>query len=650
MTSQATVLIISNDATCRDDYEAALEQSYPSLEVLTAPGFDGIVDHLDDGSLECIVSDAATVSSAPDLLQSTRERHPDVSLLVVSSYETDRGSGAALAETVDFIDERNAPATESAFADWVASTVFGGSEAHDDASASTPGELVREVKRSLVDASSPLDIEEAVCDQLTAENWYRFAWIGEYDRGEGNVIPWVSASGSGDWPTSMTFPVGRPERISVIDHALRTRELQIVDDVRTHRDAVPWRTAAIERGCTSVAVVPLGLDELHGVLGLYTTNPGGFDDQEVDAIREIGSSVSHVLDSIAIRGRIDQQERVLKRYERLVETVGDGMYALDSGGHIMTVNNALVSMTGYSREGLLGEHISIIFDDASVESGTELIQEMLSEKRMEGETSEVTLTTKDDQSFPCEVQFALLPFEDEYKGSVGVVRDITERKRRERELQRQNERLDAFASIVSHDLRNPLGVSQGYLDLVKTETDEELDEYIGYVEDGLARMEDIIEDVLTLARHGGTVAETAPTDLAALVEEAWANVETKEASLTVDESTVISVDRSRLLRACENLFRNAVEHGGSDVSVGVGLLREDETSQPVGFYVEDDGEGMPRDVRENAFDSDFTTAEDGFGIGLWVVSEIADAHGWSTRVVESSEGGARFEFSGVRTV
>ena len=90
----------------------------------------------------------------------------------------------------------------------------------------------------------------------------------------------------------------------------------------------------------------------------------------------------------------------------------------------------------------------------------------------------------------------------------------------------------------------------------------------------------------------------------------------------------------------ENLVRNAVEHGGDTVTVTVGDL-------PGGFYVEDDGPGIPEDERRDVFESGYTTSSGGTGFGLAIVSEIADAHGWSVRVTEGSEGGARVEFTGV---
>ena len=210
--------------------------------------------------------------------------------------------------------------------------------------------------------------------------------------------------------------------------------------------------------------------------------------------------------------------------------------------------------------------------------------------------------------------------------------------RREHELSRQNERLEEFASVVSHDLRNPLNVAQGFLDL---ERDERNSERLDRVDRALTRMDELIDDLLTLARQGQSVSEPAPVSLQSIVDDAWATVDAPAASLRVDgELGAVSCDVSRVRQLLENLFRNAVEHGDADVTVSVG--RTDE-----GFYVEDDGPGIPTDERAQVFDAGYSTNPIGTGFGLNIVRSIAEAHGWNVTLAEAGDGGARFEFAGV---
>ena len=211
---------------------------------------------------------------------------------------------------------------------------------------------------------------------------------------------------------------------------------------------------------------------------------------------------------------------------------------------------------------------------------------------------------------------------------------------RERELERQNEQLEEFASIVSHDLRNPLNVAQGHLKLSRAGRD---DEHLAAVARAHDRIGALVDDLLELAREGADAADAEPVELAELVAECWANVDTAAATLDVDAESTVRADRSRLVQLLENLIRNGVEHGGDDVTITVGDLDG-------GFYVADDGPGIPGDERDRVFDSGYSTHEDGTGFGLAIVREIAEAHGCEVRLTESETGGARFEISGFERV
>ncbi len=223
-----------------------------------------------------------------------------------------------------------------------------------------------------------------------------------------------------------------------------------------------------------------------------------------------------------------------------------------------------------------------------------------------------------------------------------AIRYAIERHRQERELERQNERLERFASVVSHDLRNPLNAARGTVETLADRADED-HEHFERVLRSHRRMSEIIDDVLTLAREGESVEDPRPVDLATLVEECRETVEADPDSVRVEYEGSILADPSRLRQILENLLRNAFEHGGEDVVVTVGPL-------PDGFYVADDGPGIPAEERDRAFEAGFTTSREGTGLGLNIVREVADAHGWTVGLTESAAGGARFEFAGVATV
>ncbi|WP_049933552.1 PAS domain S-box protein [Halorubrum ezzemoulense] len=218
---------------------------------------------------------------------------------------------------------------------------------------------------------------------------------------------------------------------------------------------------------------------------------------------------------------------------------------------------------------------------------------------------------------------------------VGVTRNVTERVERERQLRQQNERLGEFASVISHDLRSPLNVAQGRAALLAEQGESE---HLDPLLQALDRMEAIVEDTLTLARQGDTISETESVSLTNLVGKCWATVDTGEAAIEIVDEMTLQADPDRLRHVFENLFRNGVEHGGSDVTVRVGRHNE------LGIYVEDNGPGIPVEKRDEVFEPGHSSAQGGTGFGLTIVKRIVEAHGWELSVADGTDGGARFEF------
>ncbi|MFB6361449.1 MAG: PAS domain S-box protein [Halobacteriales archaeon] len=292
----------------------------------------------------------------------------------------------------------------------------------------------------------------------------------------------------------------------------------------------------------------------------------------------------------------------------------------------------------YSPEELVGRSVDEILGQQPAATVKSAIENTLADKELR--TIEYTIDVSGD-TYIYEANLAPLP--DGYDGEPAVVlsaRDVTDRKERERALQRQNERLEEFAQVVSHDLRNPLMVASGWVDQLREEPDPEA---VDAVERAIERMEQLIDDLLRLAREGRDVESVEPIRLNELGRTAWETVETKDASLAVDTDRTIEADPDRLTQLFENLFRNAVEHGGDAVTVTIGAADE-------GFYVEDDGSGIPPEEQPKVFDLGYTTADTGTGFGLRIVQDIAEAHSWEVGVTTGEAGGTRFRFTDVSVV
>ena len=294
-------------------------------------------------------------------------------------------------------------------------------------------------------------------------------------------------------------------------------------------------------------------------------------------------------------------------------------------------NRRFVETVGYDRDGIVDEELVTFY---TPESKRKLLEDGGYERALRGEFMREDRELVADDGEVVETLLRAVPrydARDQIVGTLALYIDVSER----RELERQKARLEEFASIVSHDLRNPLSVARSRARLAQEEGDlTHLDDVIRAHD----RMEALIDDLLTLARSGDRIAETEAVDLAALVETCWADAPTDDATLRIETERVVRADRSRLRQLVENLLRNAVEHGstgGERVTVTVGDTTD-------GFYVADDGPGIPESDRDQVFDAGYSTDPAGTGFGLRIVEQVATAHGWTVGVTESEADGARF--------
>jgi PAS domain S-box-containing protein len=265
-------------------------------------------------------------------------------------------------------------------------------------------------------------------------------------------------------------------------------------------------------------------------------------------ITPVGLAVSVALFAFAaVRYRLGNVTPIAR--EKVIDTVRDGMLVVDTESQVTDSNPAANWMIG-AEESPIGRPVSAVLADvpellAAYEEMTAAGGESKRTVTYGGQFIEVRATPITDDRGR-QIEWTLL------------LQDVSERVRRERDLEEQIEKLDQFASIVSHDLRNPINVARGYIQQTQATGDiDNLDKSLEAVD----RMDAIIEDVLALTRGGEEVTEPRPVSLPSLARETWGVLDTGAADLEVVDDTMIVADPDRLRRLFENLFRNSIEHG-----------------------------------------------------------------------------------------
>jgi len=469
-----------------------------------------------------------------------------------------------------------------------------------------------------------------------------------------------------------------------------------------------WELIVPEEGRDDVAAVVESIIDAEG--GHHSVNENVREDGErvvcewhnrivTDDDGDVVAWFSLVQDVTDRHERQRRLEELTAQYETLIENFpGGGAFLFDEDLRYTVAGGQGLSDVGLTADDFLGATPHDLFPEEVAEETAEHYRRTLGgehttyEQEYEGKRWQVlTIPVRDDDGA--------------VTGGLAVSQDVTEQRRRVEELDRQTERLEEFASLVSHDLRNPLSVAEGYVDLARMELSdgvapETVESRLEDASRAHDRMRRLVENLLTLARANSGVGEVGTHSLVDLSEACWANVDTGDAALVTGADLQLRADRGQLQRLLENLVRNAVEHGstgnrsarrsgdavehgstgsqrpagdeseptapgasptrgasadtppesGADardplLTVTIGALPDGD-----GFYVADDGPGIEPERRDEVFETGHTTAEGGTGLGLRIVEQVAEAHGWTVDLTESADGGARFEFRGVGVV
>ena len=360
-----------------------------------------------------------------------------------------------------------------------------------------------------------------------------------------------------------------------------------------------------------------------------------------------------------------------QRFRQAFENAPVGMALATFDGDLLRVNRALCDITGYAEHELIGLERSALLHPDDDHVFLAAARRVLDRQTATAHSAEQRFQHADGHLVWVDTSISLVTDADDRPLYLVLqVADVTERRRAEealaaanRQLARRNEELEVsndhlerFAYVASHDLKSPLQVVRGFLDLLVRTNADRLDDqgrtFVDAALRGAERMENLIDDLLSYASVGRGPTSLTVIDLSEVVDEVRADLAERMneagAVLTVGNLPTVTGDRTQLRQIFQNLVTNAVKFARPGVAPEVTIAAAVEDGTCV-LSVEDNGIGVPKDEREQIFNM-FTrlhTGDEypGTGIGLAICQRVVENHGGSIWVEDSEGGGSRFRFT-----
>ncbi len=372
----------------------------------------------------------------------------------------------------------------------------------------------------------------------------------------------------------------------------------------------------------------------------------------VSPIRDEGGAI---VGASTIARDVSDRVRAERRFSELLEAAPDAMVIVDENGKIVIVNAQTERLFGYRREELLGERVEKLIPESVVEGHVDHRSGYFGDPhaRPMGAGLDLRARRRDGSEFPVEISLSPLAGES---GTLvtAAVRDVTERQRAFEDLARSNEELEQFAYVASHDLQEPLRVIAGFVELLgrryEGQLDADADRYIGFTVEGVVRMQELIDSLLSYSRVGRSEAPLEPVDMQSLVAEV---LDSLRSSLTehgvetnVGELPEVRGDRVLLTQMFTNLIGNAVKFNESP-EPRIEVSAERDNGEWI-FSVADNGPGIDPRFTDRVFEMFkrlHPRSIPGTGVGLAICKRIAERHGGRIWVESKPGHGASFKFT-----
>ena len=309
-------------------------------------------------------------------------------------------------------------------------------------------QLLSKCDSLLVHAEKEQELLSAVCGLAVETGGYLMAWVGAAENDAArSVRPMAQSGHEAGYLESLNASWGPSERgLGPIGRAIRTGSTIVIQDFLTNASTALWREAAAQRGYQSSITLPLiNRQGVIGVFGIYAAEPFAFGPEEVKLLEQLASDLSYGIQTLRSRDEHAAALVVLRRESEknvaLLRNASDGIHILDRNGYAIEVSDSFCSMLGYSREEMIGMHVTRW--DALLDSAA-LVDVLKGQfERQVRSLFETRHRRKDGSVF--DVEISGFPLELDGKPVLfNSSRDITERKRTEDSLRESEMRLRAI--------------------------------------------------------------------------------------------------------------------------------------------------------------------------------------------------------------
>jgi PAS domain S-box-containing protein len=327
----------------------------------------------------------------------------------------------------------------------------------------------------------------------------------------------------------------------------------------------------------------------------------------------------------------------------ILNSIPDMAWLKGKDSRYMAVNEQFANTAGRKLDDILGRTDHEIWDNefADIYRRDDLeVMQSRQRKRME----ELQMDSTGRKYWVETIKTPIMNIEGEVVGTVGIAREITERKNAELErekligeLEAKNAELERYTYTVSHDLKSPLVTIRGFLGYLEKDilagNMQRVRDDTRRIEDATTKMQSLLSDLLELSRIGrlmNSPSEALFTDIVRdAVELVHGQIEAKDVFIELQNSpAVVSGDRARLTEVIQNLVDNAIKFMGNQpkprVTIGSVTNEQNETV----FFVRDNGIGIEKQYHDRIFGlfCKLSPETEGTGIGLALVRRIIEVH------------------------